>query len=234
MSSMKVSAVSEVVLASLAEALEPGRPIAVDCDGVILDYDAPFSVVAQDVLGRPVQRQNRIYELDVRYGISSEELDQVFAAYRTHPQGLRGLPMLEGAADVLRALRQMGHPLHMVTGIDEENSPQRRENLALYGIEMDEIHCVGAGRKSKADVLRRINPGMFFDDRLHLLAEADNVPHRVWIDHGDDQYGLTCPEGVLRCTGLTQWFGEVFHPHHQALSTQSAQPQSGRSSRHSP
>lgn len=203
---------SDEMLERLRAALVPGRPIAIDCDGVILDYDQPFSVIASEVLRRPVQKVNNIYELHIRYDLSIDELNAVFTAYREHPSGLRGLPLIEGADRVIRELRTMGHPLHMVTGIDPDAHHLRLENLGLYGIEFDEIHCVGAGMKSKKDVLLRLDPCIFLDDRLHLLAEADHVPHRVWIDRDDDQYGHECPSDIVRVKTMEEWFHGVLSP----------------------
>ena len=221
------SSLSEHLLSCL-EALTPGRPIAVDCDGVILDFDHAFPVVASHTLGRAMPRLNRIYELDVRYGLSSEELTQVLDAYHTHPQGWRGLPMIDGAATVLRALRELGHPLHLVTGIELSAAELRLENLRVHGIEIDDIHCVGAGRRSKREVLSRLSPGMFFDDRLHLVAEAHEVPHRVWIDRNDDQEGLECPNDVIRCTSLAHWFEDVFHPARASVAPQATPDSSAK------
>ena len=92
-------------LSRLTWALLPGRPIAVDCDGVILDFDQVFPLIGEHALGRPLPRLNRIYELDVRYGLTPDDLGRVFQAYLTHPQGWQGLPLIDGAASVLRALR---------------------------------------------------------------------------------------------------------------------------------
>lgn len=197
-------------LSRLTWALLPGRPIAVDCDGVILDFDQVFPLIGEHALGRPLPRLNRIYELDVRYGLTPDDLGRVFQAYLTHPQGWQGLPLIDGAASVLRALRALGHPLHVVTGIDPALSDLRVANLAAHGIEIDDIHCVGMGRQSKRDVIARLDPGMFFDDRLHLLEEVPAVPHRVWIDRNDDQGGLECPDGIERVASLTEWFESIF------------------------
>lgn len=190
----------------------PHAPIVLDCDGVVLDFDLVFPIVAQDVLGReaPLARKSNEYSLDLRYGLTRSEMLRVMDAYTDHEKGWAGLPLIEGADEVIRDLRDRGHPIHMVTAIDECIKGHRTENLSRYGIEVDAIHCVGVGNTSKAQVIRQINPIAFVDDRLRLIHECSFVPHRVFIDRGDTQDGLNPPEDAHNFPNLYQWHSEVY------------------------
>lgn len=177
----------------------------IDCDGVVLNFDASFSKVACDVLGRDVPKACSAYSLDQRYGLSKAEFTRVWDAMDDHPSGWAGLELLPGADKALKRLRSQGMEIHMVTGIEDRRAPQRLANLALYGIEIDGLECVGNGAASKAVHLARIAPVMYVEDRLHLLHESDFVPDRVWIDHGDDQAGHVVNEDIIRSTSLLGW-----------------------------
>lgn len=196
--------------------LTPGAPVVFDCDGVVLGFDDHFPQVAQHALGldAPLVRATNEYTLDLRYGITKAQMELVLDAYMTHPLGWAGLPLLEGAADVIAEIRDRGHPIHMVTGIDERMKELRLDNLKAHGIEVDSIHCVGMGHSSKADIIRQINPIVFVDDRLRLLVESSFVPHRVFIDHGDAQDGLVPGTDIHICKSLHQWYEQIYLPAH--------------------
>lgn len=195
-------------------------PIVLDCDGVILGFDAHFPLVGQHALGRdePLARVCNEYSLDLRYGLSRQDMMKVLDAYMEHELGWRGLPLLPGADEVVADLRDRGHPIHMVTGIDDTMKQLRLENLRTHGIEVDFIHCVGMGHSSKEQVIRQIDPIVFVDDRLRLLKECSFVPHKVFIDHGDTQDALTPPSDVHIFTTLKDWHKEMYLPIHSTPS----------------
>lgn len=193
---------------------KPLAPIVLDCDGVVLDFDLVFPHVAQDVLGHelPLERKSNEYSLDLRYGLSQQDMLRVLDAYAEHEKGWAGLPLIAGADEVIKDLQGRGHPVHMVTGIDNCMRVRRIENLAKHEIEVDAVHCVGMGHSSKEQVIREINPIVFVDDRLRLLHECSFVPHRVFVDRGDTQDGFHPDAGVHVCTDLYQWHSDVYLP----------------------
>ena len=177
----------------------------IDCDGVLLDFDRSFCKVACDTLGRNVAKACSAYSLDQRYGLSKAEFARVWDAMDDHPSGWSGLEILPGAREAIHRLRGYGMEIHMVTGIESHRAQARLENLALHGLEIDSLECVGNGTASKADKVAKIAPVMFVDDRLHLLHESPFVPDRVWIDHGDEQAGYVVTEEIIRSTSLLGW-----------------------------
>lgn len=179
--------------------------VVLDVDGVLLDFDDGFSKVGAEVLGRPVIRRTRFFDLTVRYGLTPAELANVWSAMDDHPCGWSSIQLLPGASEAFQMLKSHGRSIHLVTGIPQKLAETRLANFALHGLSPDSIDCVGDGKASKLEHVLKHAPGMFVDDRLRLLYESDFVPNRVWVDHGDDQDGHVVDESIIRVESLLQW-----------------------------
>lgn len=179
------------------------RTIVLDVDGVLLDFDAGMRTLGQRVLGRPLVPITRHFPLGQRYGLTQEEDRQMWGALVQ--DGFRHLPMLPGADEAVRRLQDAGMAIHLVTGIAPTLASARLANLRDHGITVDGIVCVGHGLSRKDDALAQLAPIAFVDDRLNHLADAPFVPHRVWIDHGDEQYGQAASVATHRTTRLLDW-----------------------------
>lgn len=176
-----------------------------DVDGVLLDFDKSFAAVGSSVLPRPMVKESNSYNLAIRYGLDSKESARVWSAMDSHENGWSNLVIIPGAAEAIKRLQRHGMSVRLVTGILPKLAEIRLANLSRHGIEVDAIDCVGFGHASKAEPLRRHAPAMFFDDRLHLLHEADFVPHRVWIDRDDEQDGCVVDESIYQTKDLLTW-----------------------------
>jgi len=185
---------------------------ALDCDGVLLNFDHSFARVASDVLRRPVTKLNNRYELEVRYGMTSKDFQYAWDALDDHEHGWRNMTILPGAVEAVQKLQQQGASIHLVTGIQSRLAEHRLANLLSHAIEVESIRCVGDGKASKTAVLRDLKPVVFVDDRLFLLNEADFVPYRAWVDHDDDQHGHTPGAGIARVESLLSWVDDHLTP----------------------
>lgn len=181
---------------------------ALDVDGVLLNFDHSFAIVAEKTLGRPMRKLNAAYDLRKRYGLTQDEINLVWEEMKIHPNGWRGMLELEGARESFATLREMGYRIELVTAISKEFEQMRLDCLAQYGMIPDGIHCVGGHDASKIDVLRELAPELIVDDRLSHLLPATFIPHRVWVDHGDDQDGLVVDENIYRVTSLASWVAQ--------------------------
>lgn len=177
--------------------------IALDVDGVLLDFDAGMRKLGQRVLGRTLVPRTRHFPLGQRYGLTQDEDRRLWDALSL--DGFRDLPLLPGADDAVRRLRDAGLAIHLVTGIAPTLADVRLANLQDHGITVDGIVCVGHGLARKDEALARLAPIAFVDDRLNHLAAAPFVPHRVWIDHGDEQYDHSPEVATHRATRLLDW-----------------------------
>lgn len=180
--------------------------VAFDVDGVILDFHKGFENAALFVLGRNIQAQNKSYDLSVRYNISREERIAIWD-YIDNVE-MSNFPLIEGAAEVFNFFKnELNVCVPIVTGIYEKSKQKRIENLEKHGIIVDDIYCVGNGISSKRDFLKKLNPQIFFDDRLQHLHESNFIPNRIWINSNDDeQLGYKPNKSLTEVKSINEWF----------------------------
>lgn len=179
--------------------------IVLDVDGVLLDCEGGFFKVSQMELGRELRRLNNSYDLGKRYGMSSEEASHIWKVMEEHAHGWRAFNILPGVREAVSYLRSQGCSLHLVTSIAEEIRGHRQESLQAHGLEYDSLHCVGAFHGPKTEVIKSLSPIMVVDDRLSNLDGIDEVPYKVFVDHGDEQLGFEPHPDLIRVKSLKEW-----------------------------
>ena len=186
---------------------------AVDVDGVLLNCDGAFAAAASDYTGRALVKLNNAYELDRRYGIENTQVLEVFEYMKSHPQGWGSMPTINGAIEAVIHMQQQGYAIHLVTAIGEDLRDMRLECLHAHGFVPDAIHCAGHHLASKRAIIEQLQPVVMVDDRLKHLFDADMVPTRIWVDHGDEQDGLMGDERVIAVPSLAHWVQTMYRPH---------------------
>lgn len=155
--------------------------VAVDTDGVVLDFLKRFELAAKEFLGRELERLNSEYDLGLRYGMTAREVDGVWEHF--HNAGhWKHIPVIPGAAQAIAKLQEQHH-VHLVTAIDPHLHDDRRFNLLTHGIDNVTIHCTGHGN-SKLDTLRALSPVIYFDDHPRHIEDAFHagIKHRIIVD----------------------------------------------------
>ena len=156
-----------------------------DVDGVLLDFYKGAARVLEDMLGRPMVKVDDRPATKYRYGLTDEEYQQMRQVMRTHPHGWGNLPTLPGAVETIHRLNEAGHPVAFLSSCGQSLFDLRRQNLDLLGLSHCELICVeDKDKNAKGLVLERLKPVAFIDDHMKMLAQANLVPNRVWIDHG--------------------------------------------------
>lgn len=162
--------------------------VALDADGVQLNFDLGFRITASKALGRELELLNpRAYSMRERYGMTPKENATAWEAMMTEPAGWRGLPALEGAKEAVDALKKAGKRIIVVTKIPSDVVDLRAENLKKLGLHFDDIVVTKMGNNCKTEALSKIKPALFVDDRLDLVRKASFVPDKFWIDLGHEQ-----------------------------------------------
>lgn len=168
--------------------------VALDCDGVLLDFLAKFQEIGTYALGRPLKEVENAYDLSKRYGLTDLEHKHVHKVF-VQENGWSSLPPLPGAIDAARELQDAGHRVIVVTAIDEVFKTRRMDNFKKYGFVPDAIYCVGAGSgHTKGEAYTAEQPHAIVDDRLVYLKEAQTLikshqPELVWINDTIPQHG---------------------------------------------
>ena len=163
---------------------KPGVVVS-DVDGVLLDFYSGAARVLEDMLQRPMVKVDDRPATRFRYGLTMEEYQRMRMVMRDHPHGWANLPTLPGAVAAIRALNEAGHEVVFLSSCGQSLNDLRRENLDRLGLAHCKLICVEDGDKNaKGAVLDRLKPVAFIDDHMKMLVQAQNVPNRVWIDHG--------------------------------------------------
>lgn len=176
------------------------RTIAIDADGVILDFLKQWEVAAMKLFGRTIERQTSEYDLAVRYGMSHEDKSKLWRFF--HEDGhWASIPALPGAVGAVHALLEANYDVHVVTAITPDILNQRRDNFRAIGLADLPIHCVDGRKYGK---LLDLKPLMFVDDNpLHIEeAHAAGVPRIIHVpNHHEDYYH---PLATRHCLSLKE------------------------------
>lgn len=161
--------------------------IGIDVDGVLLDFIKGFELHASRIVGRPLTRLNEAFDLSVSYGLTKNQLEGIWAAFREERLHEMYDP-IDGAVQATEMLQGLGYDLWAVTAICPTIADQRLKNLIAHGLHFpaDQLICVG--NDSPKDVaLAKISPGMYVDDQQRYLQAIPFVPVRVWVRNSIEQ-----------------------------------------------
>lgn len=189
--------------------------VALDCDGVLLDFVSHFKNIGHAALGRPLEDLCNVYDLTKRFGLSNDERSKIMNLLNTD-SGWSDLPDLPGAISSAISLQEAGHRVIVVTAIDEAHKMSRLFNLATYGFRPDEIYCIGShSGHTKADVYKEEQPHAVVDDRLVYLNEAKTTIVRqevelVWVNDEIPQDGLTPDFVHHEVSAFSNWAEKIF------------------------
>lgn len=134
--------------------------IALDVDGVILDYGGAFKARMRHVMGRIPDVRRDCYSMIARYGLNDAEAARVQACF-DEPGAWGNLPVITPAVEAARRLEALGHEVSYVTGVPESRAGERRQQLAklrLHG------NVIAAHASFKEAVFRSLAVDVVVDD----------------------------------------------------------------------
>lgn len=199
--------------------------VALDCDGVLLDFLTHFKTIGEYALGRELIDSSNVYDLSARYGLTSDERSRIMHIFEKE-NGWSNLPSLDGALDSAKELQEAGHRVIVVTAIEEQFRTARLSNLAHFGFVPDHMYCVGTQHgHTKSDAYKEEMPHVIVDDRLVYLQEAKNTikrhtPELVWINDTVCQNGISSHFVHHEVDSLHKWATPVLLANHEPLSVQ--------------
>lgn len=206
--------------------MQANKKVALDTDGVLLNFIDQFAQCASQTVGRPISQQSNLYNLDSRFGLSPEEVALVWKVFGSSKQWAQLHP-LDGAFDAVRQLEKAGYEIHVVTAIPEEFRDDRLGNFSKHGFTPASIHCTATGPQGKIAPLAQVDPFMYVDDRLEHLHNSLHVPVLVWIDHGEQQFPEPHGRHDVTVKSLKEWVGAFLdsEQHWHAKNAHFAEPQ---------
>ena len=172
--------------------MKPSKLIALDCDGVLLDYNLSYPAVWKRAFGTDlVQRDVRYYHADRVYGVDLSD-PQVKARFHAafDAEIWQSMPALPGALQACHDLVRSGHELVCVSAMPAEFVPARRSNLQALGFPIEQVVATGPqgsdGGNPKRDPLARLAPCAFVDDFARNFAGLPGPLHKALIERGHE------------------------------------------------
>lgn len=164
----------------------PRDIIALDADGVLLDFHLGYASVWQRAFGSaPRERDPKAY-----WPIDRWQVERLDDARRLHFRNhfdesfWPAVPALEGAVEACQRLHDAGFDLVCVSALEPEYEAARLRNLREHGFPIERVVATGnapGARSPKADAIELISPLAFVDDYLPYFRGVSNDVHRALI-----------------------------------------------------
>lgn len=160
--------------------------IALDADGVLLDYNLAYPRAWERAFGvYPKEKDPDAYWALDRWEIEwldGERLDQLRAAFDT--EFWETVPAMPGALEACNALHAAGFSLVCVSALQKQFESARQSNLHMLGFPIDRVIATGNSdetRSPKADALHQLKPVVFVDDFLPYMLGVHADIHLALI-----------------------------------------------------
>ena len=161
--------------------------LALDADGVLLDYHAAYARAWEKAFGGIVRVADPLaYWAKDRYGLphlDGAELAHFRAQF--DDDFWSSVPAIPGALEAARSLAAAGYDLVCLTAVRPEHHGAREANLRALGfpiVRMVSAHGDSSVRSPKADALAEMMPAAFVDDYLPYMRGAPATIHTALID----------------------------------------------------
>jgi phosphoglycolate phosphatase-like HAD superfamily hydrolase len=159
--------------------------IALDADGVLLDYNLAYAGAWKKAFGvYPKERDPQAYWAQDRWDVERLDgawLERFRAAF--DDEFWESLHALPGAIRACKDLSSAGYQLVCVSALPLQFAAARKRNLQRLGLRMP-VMATGKhvnGKSPKADALNSLRPAAFVDDYLPNMAGVHPDIHQALI-----------------------------------------------------
>lgn len=160
--------------------------IALDCDGVLLNYNEAFGRVWYALYGEllPIKNPNA-YHAENYYGVTlfGAKRQEFYDFFNRSAWGtMNALPQ---AIEATQQLRKAGYKIFVVTSIPKAAQEVRHNNLINLGFAVDATIATGAhikGVNPKKAYIDILTPDYFVDDLMDNFNNLDSDTELVLID----------------------------------------------------
>lgn len=180
--------------------------IILDCDDVLLQFMPGIEDSARMAGLDPCPKGPGSFDLSAWLGLSREDTGRLIRQFIEDEESVFGqLPPIDGALEGVRALKEAGFELYVLSSFSDQLGPLRRrtDNLdRLFGAgTFKDIMGLALG-SSKLEALKRMNPSIFVDDLLRNACEGVAAGHEVlWMKAHHtlhDFHTTPTPQGVIK------------------------------------
>ena len=163
--------------------------IAVDIDGVLLDFIDGFIPVVHERLGVTISHQDIItHDLHLLLGVPFKELWELVNI----TLATKVFPVIPGAQEGLKAISH--HNISIVTSRPPEHEQQTRDNLKKYGFTFGDIHF----RKYLNKFKEQDGTDILIEDSLEeALLASEHIQHVVLFCQPWNQFTLNSKNRLI-------------------------------------
>ena len=167
--------------------MTPSKLIALDADGVLLDYNLAYATAWERAFGtRPQLCKPQAYWAKDRWGVATLEGEALNRFRASFDEAYwSSIPAIAGAVQACQTLVAAGYELVCVSAVKPEFAKARLGNLLALGFPIDAVVATSndnaAGRSPKAQALAQLQPVAFVDDFLPYFAGVDEAIHQALI-----------------------------------------------------
>lgn len=161
--------------------------VALDADGVLLDYSLAYAGAWERAFGaRPAEQDPQAYWPMDRWQVEHLAGDRLERFRSCFDEVFwSGIPAMEGAAEACQILTRAGYELVCVTALPEQFRQARQQNLRRHGFPIERVYTVEHSEGNpKAQVLNALGPVAFVDDYLPYLMGIDPAIHSALVERG--------------------------------------------------
>jgi phosphoglycolate phosphatase-like HAD superfamily hydrolase len=164
------------------------RVIAIDADGVLVNYNASYPPVWQRAFGQILTLQRKAYHAANAYGVQlvkgTPEYERFLATFGD--EDWRAMPALDGVWEACHLLHDAGYSLVCVTSIPSRFTGPREDNLRRLDLPFDRVIAVGHSdtHNPKLSVIQELQPEAFVDDLASNFYGVGPDVHKSLIDYG--------------------------------------------------
>ncbi|MBS3017836.1 hypothetical protein DJFAAGMI_00564 [Comamonas sp. PE63] len=167
--------------------MNASRIIAVDADGVLLDYNLAYASAWELAFGeRPALKRPDAYWAMDRWGVASLQ-GEALSRFRASldAQFWSSIPAIAGALQACEQLCAAGYELVCVSAIQPQFAEARQLNLRRLGFPVSRVIAASGsaapGPSPKAQALAQLQPLAFVDDFLPYFDGVDARIHKALV-----------------------------------------------------
>jgi hypothetical protein len=165
--------------------MKNSKIIALDCDGVLLDYGLAYGVAWNRAFGEaPILHNPNAYSPIDRWKVpmlSGQALEQLRGAF--DEVFWSSIPAIDGALEACQLLVDAGHELVCVTAISDLHQPARRRSQKRLGFDCDVMQLREASRRNpKAFALNALIALPLWTTLRHIWSRRRNHPQSSYLE----------------------------------------------------
>lgn len=158
--------------------------LALDCDGVILNYNQQFGIIYEKLFNKKLDIVNPLsYHAEDYFGIKLSESEKKEFYKYFMKDGWSNMQPFDNVKETIDELKK-DFKIIIVTSMPSQAKEKRMNNLKKFEIHFDELYATGRSIKHsnpKKEILDELKPHYFVDDLLHNFKDIDSSIKRILL-----------------------------------------------------